>query len=238
MFDIITKREFWEWQDAGLADRSRVDLKGIQDGYVLDRLDGARGKRILEVGGGNSRVLSVLSQPDRGNECWNADRFEGVGAGPTEDSNAQTIRVAKCFVGEFSAELPSNHFDYITSVSVVEHVPSDGLEDFFGDSARLLRPGGQIIHAIDLYVHDADSTAEHRQQTKARIARYLSFGDRPDLRLRFTQPPRITEEVSFRCSYATNSDIAMNHWNRVAPALRPVREIAQSVSIKAEWTRY
>lgn len=238
MFDIITKREFWEWQDAGLSDRSRVDLKGIQDGYVLSRLDGVRGKRILEVGGGNSRILATLSQPDRANECWNADRFEGVGAGPTKDSNPDTIRVARCFVGEFSAELPSDYFDYITSVSVVEHVPSDALEDFFADSARLLRPGGQIVHAIDLYVYDADSADEHRQKTRSRISKYLSFGDRPDLRLRFTQPPQVTDDVFFRCSYATNSDIAMNQWNRVAPALRSVREIAQSVSIKAEWTRY
>lgn len=237
MFEIITKREFWEWQDGGFVDSKRIDLKGVQDAYILNRLSDARAKRILEVGGGNSRVLAVLSGDDRDNECWNAERFEGVGNGPTQNDNADRIRLANCYVGEFSRELPEAYFDFIVSVSVVEHVPTADLEAFFADSARVLRPGGEMIHAIDLYVYDSDSDAEHRQQTRGRIRSYLSFGDRPDLGLRFTAEPVITDDVHFRCSFATNSDLAMNHWNRLVPALRPMREIAQSVSVKAEWTK-
>jgi len=238
VFDIITKREYWEWLDAGLADPRRTDLKGIQDAFVLSRLNDVRQRRILEIGGGNSRILAALANSDRSNECWNADKFEGVGQGPTVQRNDSTIRVVPCFVGEFSPELPDGYFDFVVSVSVVEHVPTDELEAFFADSARVLRPGGRIVHAIDLYVYDFDSVAEQRQQTRGRIARYLSLGDRADLRIRFTAAPRVTRDLSFRCSFATNSDLAMNQWNRIVPTLRPIREIAQSVSIKAEWTKY
>jgi SAM-dependent methyltransferase len=238
MFDIITKREYWEWQDAGLVDPARIDLKGVQDAYVLSRTDNLRGARILEVGGGNSRVLAALSDELRGNECWNADRFEGAGGGPTRNLNSERIRTAKCFLGEFSDELPSEYFDYVLSVSVVEHVPTVDLEAFFADSARVLRPGGRIIHAIDLYVYDFDSQHQHRAQNRVRIREYRSFGDRPDLRLRFVDEPAVDEDVFFRCSFASNTDLAMNGWNKSVPALRPIREIAQSVSIKAEWAKY
>ena len=238
MFDVISKREFWSWHDAGLAETNRIDLKGIQDAYIASRLDDVRGARILEIGGGNSRVLSVLSEPPRGNECWNAERFEGVGGGPLANENdASRIKLASCFVGEFSSELPDGYFDYVISVSVVEHVATADLEAFFADSARVLRPGGQILHAIDVYLLDHDADLARAEAQRGRIRSYLSFGNRRDLGICFTEAPAIDESVSFRCSYATNADIAMNQWNRLVPDLRPLREIAQSVSLKAEWTR-
>ena len=84
--------------------------------------------------------------------------------------------------------------------------------------------------------HDADPFEEPKRNA-AEIRAYLSFGDRRDLGICFTEAPAIDENVSFRCSYATNSDVAMNHWNRLVPDLRPLREIAQSASLKAEWTK-
>jgi len=237
VFDIISKREFWSWHDSGWVDQGRNDLKGIQDAYIMSRLHDVRGRRILEIGGGNSRVLKALSEPALANECWNADAFEGVGNGPREDKNSSMIRVARCYVGNFSAELPDDHFDYVFSVSVVEHVPSPALEAFFADSARVMRPGGLLIHAIDAYVFDEDAVSPRRQQGEARLRQYLQFSDRPDLGLRLREHPSIDGAVAFRCSFASNSDLAMNQWNRIVPELRPMREIAQSVSIKAEWVK-
>lgn len=238
MFDIISKQEYWEWQDAGLVDAARIDLKGIQDAYILSRLDGIRDSRILEVGGGNSRILTVLSDDQHLNECWNADRFEGFGGGPRRSANAGRVRVAYCFLGEFSDELPAEYFDFIVSVSVVEHVPTAELEAFMADSARVLKTGGQILHAIDLYVFDADSDHQYRQTMRDRVRSYLDFSDRPDLRLRLREDPAVGDDVHFRCSYASNTDLAMNQWNRSVPALRGVRQAAQSVSLKAEWRKY
>lgn len=163
--------------------------------------------------------------------------FEGVGNGPNEDQNFPTIRAARCYLGDFSPDLPDDYFDFVVSVSVVEHVPSPALETLFADSARVLRPGGLLLHAIDLYVFDQDTETQHRDQGRVRLRKYLRFGDHPDLGLRFRVSATIDENVSFRCSYATNPDLAMNQWNRIAPDLRPVREVAQPVSIKAEWVK-
>lgn len=237
MFDIITKQELWEWTDAGFVDRGRPDLKAVQDAFIISRLRDVANARILEIGGGNSRVLADLSDPVRRNECWNADTFEGVGHGPTENHNRDSIRVANCFLGDFSGDLPDAYFNYVISVSVVEHVPTTDLERFFADSARVLRPGGRLIHAIDLYVYDHDADAATVDVNRERLRRYLQFADRRDLGLRFVDAPQIDEHVAFRGRYATNPDAAMYVWNSVAPRLRPVREIAQSVSIKAEWTK-
>jgi SAM-dependent methyltransferase len=179
-------------------------------------------------------VLAALSAQGRGNECWNAERFEGVGNGPRVNENTDRIRHANCFVGEFSSELPDEYFDYVVSVSVIEHVPTDALEGFFADQARVLRPGGQMLHAIDLYLHDHDAPPERRAPNRARLRAYRSFADRPDLRLRFREEPVLGEEPSFRCAYASNSDLAMNQWNKSVPALQSVREQAESVTIKAE----
>ena len=238
MFEIITKHEFWEWQDAGLVDSQRIDLKGIQDGYILSRTRDVRGKRILEIGGGNSRILRALAEESRANECWNAERFEGFGNGPRVNANDGRIRHANCFVGEFDPGLPDAYFDLVVSVSVVEHVPNDFLESFFADTARVLRPGGLILHAIDLYLYDDDAAVARDDLTRQRIRAYRAFGDRSDLRIRFSAEPAVDEDASFRCHYASNSDLAMNQWNRSVPELKALREVAQSVSIKAEWTRY
>lgn len=237
MFDVIRKAEYWHWQDAGWADPPRHDLKGIQDAYILSRLHDVASSRILEIGGGNSRVLARLSQTGLRNECWNADRFEGVGQGPLNNSNDARIRTVPCFIGDFDETLPTGHFDYVISVSVVEHVPVDRLDDFFADSARLLRTGGILLHAIDLYVFDAGVNNEHRQSAASRLRRYLHVADKSDIPLRLREPAAIDENVHFECAFATNSDNAMNHWNQVVPSLRSTREAAQSVSLKAEWIK-
>jgi hypothetical protein len=42
-------------------------------------------------------------------------------------------------------------------VSVVEHVPTQGLESFFQDGLRILKRGGLWLHAIDIYITDEPS---------------------------------------------------------------------------------
>jgi 2-polyprenyl-3-methyl-5-hydroxy-6-metoxy-1,4-benzoquinol methylase len=128
MFDIIDKVEYFSWLETGIADRSNHTLKGIQDAWVLSRLGDKRGYRICEVGGGNSRVLEKLAAD---NECWNVDRFEGFGGGPIKVTCSKRIKVVRAFMGEFSREVPSKYFDFVLSVSVVEHIPRNALANFF-----------------------------------------------------------------------------------------------------------
>lgn len=53
-------------------------------------------------------------------------------------------------MGEFSEELPENYFDMVFSVSVLEHVPIDWLENVIKDIHRILKKGGISCHSIDV----------------------------------------------------------------------------------------
>lgn len=263
MFGIITKQEYWDWLTkfsersipaaawnrvfrgrlqrtrynlslwiAGLRDREYT-LKTVQDLFMIHRLDGMQGKRILEIGGGRSRVLPRFH---RTNECWLADRFEGQGNGPARVPRLPGVRIIRAFLGEFSHDLPENYFDVVFSISVIEHVPTDDLENFFRDCARVMAPGARLIHAIDLYLFDpADDDLPPGQVTRQRMDAYLSFSDRPDLGLRLIAKPEIDEHVRFSCRMASLPDNVMHVWHRNRPG--PARQFGQLVSLRAEWEK-
>lgn len=224
MFDIITKSEYWSWLDAGIIASNGSDLKHIQDAFILSRLNGCRGKRILELGGGQSRILHKLK---RDNECWNVDRFEGQGNGPRAVQEIDGVNTVVAFMGDFDRRIPSDYFDYVISVSVVEHIPPDAIENVFLDCARVLKPGGEVYHAIDLYLFDTPAGSS------GLISRYR----KEYLGLYFIEPPAIDETVSFKCHYASNPDSELYRWNKVAPHMNAVRIRAQSASIKAGWRK-
>ena len=241
MFDYIRKGEYFEWIDAFSSVRSTYasasvnNLKDIQDHYVLNRLKDTRDIRILEVGGGVCRTLRTFA--DR-NECWNAEMFEGLGAGPKKVIETPDVRNVLTYVGDFSPELPEAYFDVVFSVSVVEHVETDLLRDFFRDIARVLRPGGRTFHAIDVYLFDPDRFSDSQAiYTHRRLAAYLDVSEMTEGALQFVEPPRASAEPRFSCEYASNSDREMLAWNKVVPQLAPIRAVGQSCSLKCEWTR-
>ncbi|PSB14685.1 hypothetical protein C7B61_02050 [filamentous cyanobacterium CCP1] len=155
MLDIIQKKEYFEWRDRGIADPKNQTLKGIQDAWILSLLSEKTDLKIAEIGGGKSRVLQKLAEK---NECWNIDKFEGVGAGPTDLPELPGVKIVRTYLGEFDPALSNEYFDVVFSVSVVEHVTSEKLEAFFADCYRILKPGGTMAHAIDLYVFDSPNT--------------------------------------------------------------------------------
>ena len=54
-------------------------------------------------------------------------------------------------VGNFLPGLPSESFDIIFSISVLEHVPVEHVsKDVCKDMYRLLAPGGRIVHTLDM----------------------------------------------------------------------------------------
>lgn len=238
MFDIITKQELWQAIDDGVIADKNPSLKNIQDGYILHRMRGVAGQRVVELGGGNSRVLPRLAA--RGNECWNVDRLEGLGNGPLpENMRAQTsFRLVRAYMGDFSPDLPASYFDYVISISAVEHIPIHRLEATFADCARVLKLGGRMIHVIDVYLFERDYSGDGRPFCEERIAAYLKFADRPDLGIRLAEPPVFAADATFRCQYATNSDFELYRWNKVAKGrVETWRAIGQNCSIRAEWIK-
>lgn len=80
-----------------------------------------RGSRILEIGGGDSRILKHFA---RNYECWNLDPCEGLGIGPVNFSSPD-YRIVYDYLGNGSAELPDHSFDLVFSISALEHTPED-----------------------------------------------------------------------------------------------------------------
>ncbi|GFO53238.1 hypothetical protein GMSM_02450 [Geomonas sp. Red276] len=132
------------------ADPSQCDLKVYQDllVYSFIRNNVPPGARILEVGGGASRVLRALKEDY---ECWNLDKLEGVGNGPV-GIEVDGFRLVREYLGSFTPELPDGYFDLVFSISALEHVPES--EENFArinrDLDRLLKPGGWSLHCFDV----------------------------------------------------------------------------------------
>lgn len=159
--------------------------------------------KVLEVGGANSRVLPALMA---NNEKWNLDEFKGSGNGPTIINAMEDVKLVRHNLGEFSSELPDSYFDIVFSISVIEHVPDELHDNFWRDHARILKPGGLGIHAVDLYVGDNLSS-----RLEEKIDRYLHIPRKYGLTM--VEQPALERPVVFRCDMAANSDWGMWRWN-------------------------
>jgi cyclopropane fatty-acyl-phospholipid synthase-like methyltransferase len=223
MYDIITKKEYFDWfeQDSIKGD----NLKHAQDGWIKSlRLDSKEGQKIAEIGGGDSRILSSMA---KNAECWNIDKLEGAGNGPTSLKNlSKNIKIVKSFMGSFNPSIPQNYFDSVFSISVIEHVPTEQLTDFYKDCHRILKPNGVMAHAIDLYLTDEPLNA-HENRIDEYLNKAKEQGFKPLLQ------SKINPNITFKSRFASNPDHTMAAWNRVTPSkYRPIRENHQVVSIK------
>jgi hypothetical protein len=219
MFDVIRKAEYFECLDRGFANPQDISLKGIQDAWTIAQLKGIRGKRIIEVGGGDSRVLPMLE----GNQRWNVDKFEGVGQGPTTVNTTGGVEVIRAFFGEFDPSIPQ--VDVIFSISVVEHIPFDGYKDAFADMARCLVPGGIMYHTVDLPLNDVPLDQAHLRIQGLKDAIEQAG-------LEWIDPPAIGTDVVFESDMASNSDLTMWSWTRICDKTKITAPLNQIVSIK------
>ena len=226
MFDIITKKEYWKALDSKLVSPHHHSLKNIQDAFILQQLHSVKNKAILEIGAGDSRVISSIA-PE--NNCWIIDKFEGENNGLIGLPEVEQVHIVKDFVGNFSNKLPNDFFDYIFSISVIEHIKTKDLENFFKDCARILKPGGKMTHAIDIYITDKDEN-----KTYPNVSKYLEILLDQNYPLNFVCPPAINQNVSYQCTYASNPNNQLYSWNKIAPKLATIREVYESVSIKIE----
>jgi SAM-dependent methyltransferase len=225
MYDFIRKFDFFDWWDAGYADKAARNLKSIQDAWVLSELHSCEGLRIGEVGGGDSRLLRQLADK---NACVNIDKFEGAGLGPQKVVEIPGVDVARAYMGDFDEVLADESFDVLFSVSVIEHVIDDRVSACFADMARILKPGGRMLHAIDVYLYDEWSLMPAELAGRIGLYRECAMGSG----LRWECDPVIGDEVSFRCDIASNSDQQIAYSCKLVPELREQKAAAQNCSIK------
>lgn len=132
------------------VDPDDCDLKIYQDLFVYKFIKDniSKGSKILDIGGGNSRILKHFKDDY---ECWNLDKFEGVGNGPTE-ADETDFKIIYDYIGSFNKDIPDDYFDLVFSISTLEHVPQDDIENFGNivkDINRILKPGGFSVHCLD-----------------------------------------------------------------------------------------
>lgn len=225
MFDFIRKRFLWRVLDAGyqreLDQKISYQLKWAQDLAIYDVLRDRRNLRIAEIGGGDSRVLRSLAER---NECFNIEKFEGRNAGPVAEVSIPGVSNIIAFVGDFDDSVPTEYFDVAFSISVVEHVGTEALQDFHCDVLRMLRSGGLFLHAIDMYVGDeSDDRVEKRFESYKNMVvgddRVRPLGDVVDCMPRF------------ECTMVSNPDNILHGWNLYASQLSELRQRTQSVSL-------
>lgn len=230
MLRFVTKKEYWECEDAKLPKRLPAapfawHIKNIQDAVALSWLIKCKGERIAEIGGGDSRLLEFLKS---NNEVYNVDNFQGLGNGPTEQKKHDGITIIPALMGQFHEDLKEASMDTVFSISVVEHVPGNQLDAFHQDCLRILKPGGRLIHLIDVYL--CDTQAENAGQAE-RIQRYIEWFKSKTCLPHDPQQVITRDAIKFSCAFATNPDNMMNRWNKISPKLRNLRIKAQSVSL-------
>lgn len=238
---FITKEQYFAWIEAYSSYRQKYNsasnnnLKDVQDHYAISLLAQTADLKVLEVGGGDCRVLRNFA--DR-HECWNAERFEGAGIGPTVEYRYPGIKNISAYLGDFSSDLPSNYFDLVFSISVVEHIEDEKYASFIQDISRILKPGGVTAHAVDVYLFDRERLSESfAKYAKRRLQLYKSTPALADYELRSKHPLNLPDDPIFRCDYATNSDREMLAWNKYAPSLQHIRAVAQSASLVVEFEK-
>ena len=218
MLRLLTKRELWLAQDEGFVPSNpiRYHLKYAQD-VVAYKLIGREPVGVLgEIGADHSRLLPDFVR--HGNSAYAIDVYDrSIGGGKVGPPTDVNYKFFNCLVGINSQDvIPTNHFDVVFSVSVVEHI--EDFESLFSDNIRIVKPGGLILHMIDIYL---DTEGVVFQPTLARAC--INFLKRPDVKP-LTDEILSFDEMKFRTHLASNGDDMMYQWNKQVPALKEIRE--------------
>jgi glycosyltransferase involved in cell wall biosynthesis len=144
------------------------DLKDVQRPWIFKAILGnvPAGGRLLEIGAGEPLVADLLQQ--LGYEVWVVDPYDGTGNGPKEFEAFRAQYPKVKFVRDLFSDrlqIPSNHFDCIYSISVLEHVPTEFIGGLLAGLKKFLKPGGLNLHAID-HVHMGNGAEEHLAKLK------------------------------------------------------------------------
>lgn len=152
-----------------IKDENTFGLKSFGNGLVEDKISNLKSDfrlKVLDVGGGYNTLTTELCKKYNC-ESWLVDDF---GLNSDEEfwlrskeprihaENNNLVKYIFERVGdEKKSTLPTEYFDIIYSISVLEHIPIISLAGVFDHMITLLKPGGRMIHAIDLNKHNFPS---------------------------------------------------------------------------------
>jgi uncharacterized UPF0146 family protein len=155
----------------GLASAS-LEMKDVQRCWALKAIVGnvEPGARIVEIGAGEPLVAGILSRI--GYEVTVVDPYDGSGNGPREYRAFKRAYPGLSFVRDTFP--PRQGIDgpcgAVYSISVLEHVPADSVEEVVRAARELVGPAnGCTVHAID-HVLAGWGAEEHRERLGRMVA--------------------------------------------------------------------
>jgi len=136
-----------------------LNIKGFDYAWIIDSHTWKHGERVLDVGAGYSELPMHLRET-YGCEAWVVDdfgmeseeKFWKRGKHPQQHANnhPEVNFVLERLGHPSSSSLEPGSFDVIVSASALEHVPPALVEDVWRHMDLLLKPGGKMLHAIDV----------------------------------------------------------------------------------------
>ena len=136
-----------------------LNLKGFDYAWILQSRTWRAGEKVLDVGGAYSSFPNYLSKT-YGCETWVVDDF-GIKAqdeywtrekSPEEHfkKHPETKYVLERVGNPAESTLPLGYFDVVYSASALEHVPAELTPAVWKHMQDLVKPGGELIHAVDM----------------------------------------------------------------------------------------
>ena len=147
-----------------------ADMRSVQRSWMVKAVLGSvpRGGRLLEVGAGEPLVAGLLVR--LGYDVTVIDPYDGSGNGPLEYEWFKALYPDVRFVRDrFPTRQPlADGYDAVYSISVLEHVPPDGVDELIRAASELaaLRDGC-TIHTVDYVL--AGWGADAQRATMERI---------------------------------------------------------------------
>jgi SAM-dependent methyltransferase len=141
------------------------------------------GLRVLEIGGGLSGFQFVLDR--HGCTVVNVDpglEAKGVGWRCDSESIAKlnqvygtTVELRNTTIDK--ANLTPESFDRVFSISVLEHLPDDDIRDALTFAYACLKPGGQFVMTVDLFLNVLPFTCRksNKYGKNASISSFVNF---------------------------------------------------------------
>jgi SAM-dependent methyltransferase len=138
---------------------AKLNIKGFDYAWLMSSRDWKAAERVLDVGAGYSHLPLHLAN-DIGCEVWCADDF-GLMSGdefwtrgddPTAfaKQHPEVNYVLERLGDATQSSLPHRYFDVVYSASALEHVPLQNMIEVWQHMDFLLKPGGELMHAVDI----------------------------------------------------------------------------------------
>ncbi len=155
-------RRCWTWPIASslvgrFAFQTNNDTRIFEYPWAFEALQLRPGLNVLEIGGSLSGFQFVLDRsgcpvvnvdPATESEAYwplNRPTFERLNR-----RFGARVTLKQCMIHE--ADLPSDYFDRIVSVSVIEHIHPDDIRVLLEHVRRVLKPGGLFVLTVDLFL--------------------------------------------------------------------------------------